>query len=308
MSVLLFACTKTSQLGNSPVVEVNSHILTAKDLAVTLARRLKPLDALAAKDPVIVSQAKEKVIRDFIVQSVIDDYAKINNISVPESDLDKEVTLARSNYPDDLSFRRVLAQEDLSMSEWRSQLRASLVTAAVFKHLREKAVAPTDIEIRRYYEENKERYRRKERIFLRQIVLDDLTKAQALHEELVKKKDFAKLATSFSVSPEAKNGGAVGWVEKGSVDIFDKAFLLPLGGLSQVLESNYGFHIFKVERRAPAGLASVEEVSPEIVAALKSKKEQVDFLGWLDKQIRQTRVLRNNDLIQALVAETKGAK
>lgn len=308
MSVLLFACTKTSQLGNSPVVEVNSHILTAKDLAVTLARRLKPLDALAAKDPVIVSQAKEKVIRDFIVQSVIDDYAKINNISVPESDLDKEVTLARSNYPDDLSFRRVLAQEDLSMSEWRSQLRASLVTAAVFKHLREKAVAPTDIEIRRYYEENKERYRRKERIFLRQIVLDDLTKAQALHEELVKKKDFAKLATSFSVSPEAKNGGAVGWVEKGSVDIFDKAFLLPLGGLSQVLESNYGFHIFKVERRAPAGLASVEEVRPEIVAALKSKKEQVDFLGWLDKQIRQTRVLRNNDLIQALVAETKGAK
>jgi peptidyl-prolyl cis-trans isomerase C len=289
-------------------VEVNSHILTAKDLAVTLARRLKPLDALAAKDPVIVSQAKEKVIRDFIVQSVIDDYAKINNISVPESDLDKEVTLARSNYPDDLSFRRVLAQEDLSMSEWRSQLRASLVTAAVFKHLREKAVAPTDIEIRRYYEENKERYRRKERIFLRQIVLDDLTKAQALHEELVKKKDFAKLATSFSVSPEAKNGGAVGWVEKGSVDIFDKAFLLPLGGLSQVLESNYGFHIFKVERRAPAGLASVEEVRPEIVAALKSKKEQVDFLGWLDKQIRQTRVLRNNDLIQALVAETKGAK
>ena len=289
-------------------MEVNSHILTAKDLAITLARRLKPLDALAAKDPVIVSQAKEKVIRDFIVQSVIDDYAKINNISIPESDLDKEVTLARSNYPDDLSFRRVLAQEDLSMSEWRNQLRASLVTAAVFKRLREKAVAPTDIEIRRYYEENKERYRRKERIFLRQIVLDDLTKAQALHEELVKKKDFAKLASSFSVSPEAKNGGAVGWVEKGSVDIFDKAFLLPLGGLSQVLESNYGFHIFKVERRAPAGLASIDEVRPEIVAALKSKKEQVDFLGWLDKQIRQTRVLRNNDLIQALVAETKGAK
>jgi peptidyl-prolyl cis-trans isomerase C len=305
---MLDACTKNANLVNSHVVEVNGHVLSAKELGQALARRLKPLDALAAKDPVIVTQAKEKVIRDFIVQSVVDDYAKLNNISLSEADLDKEVGTARSTYPDDLSFRRVLAQEDLSMSEWRKQLGESLLTAAVFKKLRQSVSAPTDLEIKRYYEENKERFKRKERIYLRQIVVDDLTKAQALHDELLKKKDFAKAAETFSVSPEAKHGGVVGWVEKGSVDIFDKAFLLPLGGISSVLESSYGFHIFKVERKAPAGQASLDESKPEIIAAIKSKKEQVEFMGWLDKQIRQARVLRNNSLVAAIHVETKGKK
>ena len=303
------SCTKTMSVSNSPVIEVNSHVLTAKELGVELARKLKPLDALAAKDPVIVSQSKEKILRDFIVQSVIDDYANLNKIVVSNEDLDKEINAARSNYPDDLSFRRVLAQEDLSLVDWKNQLRETLLAAAVFQNLRQKIQAPTESEVRRYYDDNKEHYKRKERVYLRQIVVDDLTKAQALHQELVgSKKDFARLAQSFSVSPEGKSGGLVGWIERGSVDIFDKAFELPVGGTSSVLESNYGFHIFRAERKAPAGVASLEEVRPEIIDSLKSKKEQVEFMGWLDKQIRQTRVLRNNELIQSIQTETKGKK
>jgi peptidyl-prolyl cis-trans isomerase C len=296
-----------SRVAARPVVQVNDHTLSTKEFADQLARRLKNFDALAAKDPNNVKRAKEDVIRVFIMQSLTRDYAKKNDISVDDSELEKEINQFRASYPDDLSFRRTLAEENLSMSEWKEELRQTMISRKVFKKLSEKIQTPSAAEIQKYYEENKNLYKRKDRIYLRQIILDELSKAQSVRDEL-KKKDFSELAKKYSVAPEAKSGGLVGWVEKGSVDIFDKAFALPVGGVSQVLESSYGFHIFKVERKSGPGFASIDEVKKEIVQTLMGKKEQAEFADWLDKQIRSSRVLRDNDLMGAVTVETRGQK
>ncbi len=278
--------------------------MTAKDLAAQLARHLKKFDALTAKDPGNVQRAKEEILRVFIMHCLSTSYAKANQLSVSDEELEKEINTIRASFPDDLSFRRVLADEGLSMTDWKEDLRKVLLDKKVFKKVGEKIQKPTQDEVQKYYAENKERYRRKERVYLRQIITDDISKAQAILAE-IKKKDFADMAKKFSVAPEAKVGGLIGWVERGSVDIFDKAFSLPVGGISQVLESTYGFHIFKVERKAAAGYASVEEVRQEIEQALLGRKEQGEFANWLDKQIRASRVLRNNDVIRAITVETK---
>lgn len=302
----LSSCTwNSSRVANLTVVQVNDHKLTTKELARELARRLKKLDALSAKDPNNVRRSKEEIIRNFILEAMVEDYAKAQKISVSEEDLEKSINQIRSSYPDDLSFRRVLAEENMSFSDWKEDLKKTLLERSVFAKLSEKAVAPTETEVRSYYEENKDRFRRKERVYVRQIIVDEITKAQSIREEL-KKKDFAEVAKKSSVAPEGKNGGLVGWIERGTVDIFDKAFTLPVGGMSQVLESSYGFHIFKVERKAPPGLASLEEVRDVIVQTLKGQKEQGEFAGWLDLQIRSSKVLRDNDLINAISVETRG--
>jgi peptidyl-prolyl cis-trans isomerase C len=296
-----------SRLASKPVVQVNDRSLSAKEFADHLARQLKDFDALAAKDPNNVKRAKEDVIRVFILQTLIEDFAKANKLIIEDSELEKEINQFRSSYPDDLSFRRALAEENLSMSDWKEELRHTLLSRKVFKKISEKIAQPTDEEIRKYYEDNKNLYKRKERIYLRQIISDELTKAQSVHDEL-KKRDFVDLAKKYSVAPEAKSGGLVGWIEKGSVDIFDKAFALPIGGTSQVLESAYGFHIFKVERKIGPGFATIEEVRAEIIQALLGKKEQAEFASWLDKQIRSSRVLRDNELISAISIETRGQR
>lgn len=302
---VLMGCTLgDSKIAAMPVVQVNSHSLSAKDFASRLGRRLKAFDALAAKDPTNVRRAKEEIIKNFILQSLANDYAKANNIAVDDSDLEDEISKFRASYPDDLSFRRVLAEENLSFSDWKEELRQTLLYRKVFKKIAASSPAPSASEIQQYYDQHKDMFRRRERIYLRQIVVDDLTKGQQIKDEL-KKKDFADVAKKVSVAPEAKNGGLVGWVEKGSVDVFDKAFALPVGGISPVLESNYGFHIFKVERKAPAGSASLEEAKPLILETLRGQKEQAAFSKWLDEQIRASHVLRDNPLIDAMGVETK---
>lgn len=305
MSLLSVSCTsQKGQVAGQPVLQVNDHVLTTQEFSDRLARKLKHFDALSAKDPGNLNRTKEEVLRNYTLEALMADYARANSITVSDQELENEVNAFRSAYPDDVAFRNVLAEENLSLSSWRDQLRLTLLERKVFQKISEKIAKPGPEEIKKYYEENKDKYRRKERIYLRQIVTDDLTKATELREE-VKKKDFARTATKFSVAPEGKNGGLVGWVERGSVDIFDKAFQMPIGGISQVLESPYGFHILKVERKAPAGFATAEEVKPLLEQALLAQKEQGEFTAWLDRQIRASRVLRNQDLIRAVTVETR---
>lgn len=282
--------------------------MSAKEFADKLAKKVKDLDAFTAKDPNQLRRLKDEITRNFLINSLTTDFAKTQNIIISDVELEKAANEVRSGYPDDIAFRKILAQENISLSQWKEDIKQNLIDKKVFELIGGKIPKPEDSEIKKFYQENKEKYRRKERIYLLQIIVDDLAKAQAIKEELAKKPNFSEMAKKYSISPESKAGGRVGWVEKGAVDIFDKAFLLPIGGTSQVLESVYGFHIFKVERKAAPGYANLEEVREEIIRLISAKKEQAEFMGWLDRQIRQSRILKNEELLQSISVETRGKK
>lgn len=303
-SILLVGCpSKYQKLSKQPVEKVNEHVLTAKEFANQLARKLKNFDALAAKDPANVQRIKEDILRDFLVKSLTLDWARAQSIVVPENTLDKEVDKLRANYPDDLSFRRALAQENLSFAEWREELRFSLIEREVFKKINEKAKPISEDEVKRYYDDHKDMFKRKERIYIRQIVVDEEAKADAIKTDL-KTKDFAELAKKFSITPEAKQGGVVGWIEKGTVDYFDKLFVNSVG--TQMIKSPFGIHLIRVEKKAPASTLSLEEVRPQITRALKAQREQAEYVAWLDAQLRSSKVLKDYELMNSISVDTRG--
>ncbi len=293
------------KLVNKPIVQVNEHSLTTKEFAGQLARRLKDLDGFTAKDPQIVRQAKDQIINDFIIKSLVTDWARTKNISVQESSVDSLVDKYRSHYPDDLSFRRLLAKEHLSFSEWREKLRHSLIEQEVFKKIGEKIRPPGEDEIKKYYAEKKDQFKKKERIYIRQIVVDEMAKAELIKASS-KTKDFSGLAQKFSNAPEAKSGGLVGWIEKGTVDFYDELFDLQVGAISQIIKSPFGYHIVKIERKSPPTSATLDEARPGIVRELTAKREQAEFVAWLDKQIRSSKVMKDYDLLNAINVDTRG--
>lgn len=300
----LTGCPSSYQkISAKPVAKVNDHVLTTKQFANLIARKLKNFDALAAKDPNNIHRVKEDILREFVVKSLTLDWARAQSLVITESQLDQEVDKLRANYPDDLSFRRVLAQENLSFSEWREDLRYTLVEREVFKKLNEKTKAPTDEEIKRYYEEHKDRFKRKERIYIRQIVVDEAAKADAIKVNL-KTQDFAEVAKKYSITPEAKAGGVVGWIEKGTVDYFDPLF--SAGAALQTVNSPFGIHLIKVDKKAPASVLSVEEAKPQIIRALRAQREQAEYVAWLDAQLRSSKVLKDYELMNSIQIDTRG--
>jgi parvulin-like peptidyl-prolyl isomerase len=89
-------------------------------------------------------------------------------------------------------------------------------------------------------------------IRVRHILLDTEEEAQAVLQRLEDGEDFAALATEVSTDTLcAELGGDLGWIPKGKMDAaFDEvAFNLPVGEISDVVETPSGFHIILVEER-----------------------------------------------------------
>jgi len=153
----------------------------------------------------------------------------------------------------------------------------------------------THDELEAYYNLNRDRYRVPEQVKVSHILIKTplagadgkvdekgVAEAQKRAEDLLQQlkagAKFEDLATKNSEDPgSAKQGGSLGWIEKGrTVPEFEKAaFSLPKGQTSDLVKSSYGFHIIRVDDKQSAHMKSLDEVKGEIEPILKQQKTQV---------------------------------
>lgn len=143
----------------------------------------------------------------------------------------------------------------------------------------------TDAQIQDYYNSHKDEYRTPERVRARHILLstankpkDEVAKIQAQADALLKQikagGDFAELAKKNSQDPgSAQKGGDLGWVSRGQMvkNFEDAVFTLKPNEISNVVTTEYGFHIIQVLEKQPAHLQSLDEVKPAITVTLKNQ-------------------------------------
>ncbi len=298
--VLFSGCTtKKDRVLNQTVVKVNDSTLTAIGFGNLLSETLKPFDALMAKDPINIKRAKESVIQNYIHEVVVKTWAKKNKISVNEEELDKQVDDVRAQYPDDTSFRKSLASAGIDISTWRDQLRKTLLEKKVFDKIREEIHPPTVEEMRSYYNANKSTYKEKRRVRLKQILVEKEDDARKIRKGLVNSKKFESFA------PKQDD---TGWIEEGTLEVFDRAFRMKKGAWSAVLKSVYGYHIYRVEEFQPARQWTFEEAKDKIRRTLLADREQAAYSAWLEDQARAADVYRNDSLIDSVRVETIGEK
>lgn len=287
------------------VVDVNGRQLTAGALSQELTYRLKDQDALSAKDPKLVSVLKDKIVEEFTVQTLTENWAKENGVILKAEEIDAEVAKIQKSYPDDLAFQQAFKDEGTTFKAWRDRLQNSLLQKVVTKKIAESAPAPTDKELQDYYNEHKGEFTVKEAAQIRQILVTSESDAKALEAELKKGKKMGDLAKKYSISPEGPQGGIVGWIEKGLSDVFEPAFRMKVGQRSPVYKSSFGFHIFELIGRKSARTKPFPEVKDELKRILMEKREQSLYLAWLEEQTRKARVFKDQAFIDALKVETK---
>jgi peptidyl-prolyl cis-trans isomerase D len=145
----------------------------------------------------------------------------------------------------------------------------------------------SDADVLAYYNAHKDQYQVKEQSKVRHILIavpagsdaktDAAAKAKA--EDILKQirsgGNFADLASKNSDDPGSKTqGGELGWLDPGkTVPEFDKAaFSLPVGQTSDLIKTQFGYHILQVEDKKTAHLRPLEEVKPEIVPVLEQQR------------------------------------
>lgn len=301
------SCTEGGRLARKPVLQINEREISTQEFADRLALQLKDYDALQAKDEATLARAKQAVADSFIIETLATKYAEKNNIAVTPQELDDAINQVRARYPDDLAFRRVLAQQNMPFEKWKEDLSTSLLQQKIRSHVAASNSEPTDQEMKEFYEKQKITFSRPARVQLRQILTDKEDNARRMLEEIQAGKDLGKLAQEFSLAPEAANGGKTGWIEKGTLEVFDTAFKMNVGARSKVLKSPYGFHIFEVLKKEPEAHLSFNDAKAKIRTLLKERKDQEAFMKWLEQELKASKVMRDDRLIEAIQVTTRGS-
>ena len=149
-----------------------------------------------------------------------------------------------------------------------------------------------DSEMRRYYQEHRERFALPEEYTLSQILIkpassDDLTDARRKAREVLgllkQGESFEDVALRYSDGANASRGGQLGLVRQGELlPAIERgiATLVP-GGISDVIESPEGFHIVRVEDKKPKQFRPFEEGRQEIQGLVFQQKSEDMFQAWL---------------------------
>jgi len=175
-------------------------------------------------------------------------------------------------------------------------------------------------QVRAYYDANKDKeFKQPEQVQARHILIAadasagpavrDAAKAKAekLRKEIVGGADFAELAKKNSDDPGTKDkGGDLGWFGRGQmVKAFeDTAFAAKPGEVSDVVESQYGYHIIQVMAKRPEKVQELSEVQDKIQADLK--KEEGAKRALADATAFKQKVTGTADLLK--VGADQGVK
>jgi len=151
-------------------------------------------------------------------------------------------------------------------------------------------VSVTDDEIKEYYEENKENFKKGESVTASHILVDDEDKAKEILEKIEKgEMSFEDAAREYSSCPSSQNGGALGEFTRGQmVPEFDKAvFEMEKGEISGPVKTQFGFHIIKVTDKNEAQEMKLEDIKEQLRGMVLGSKRQ----KALDSKLNQLKIL-----------------
>ncbi len=275
-----------------------------------LAEKMKVYDAAAAKAPINLARAKKEIINEFIVSALVTEYAAKNGISVSELELETEFNKLRKGYASDIDFKESLAQSGLLIEEWKAKLKVSLLQKKVIDDISKSVNLSKQIQnndVKNYYESHLREFQRPAEIRISQIVVQHMDEADELKKRIKSGSfRFEEAAKKFSLSPDGKKGGDIGFLAKGVVPAFDIAFTFPVGQLSSVIKSSYGYHLMKVTEKRAASKQSLEQARPSILKLVMEQKKEESFRQWFDQQIKLAKLEEDTPLIDALKVYTQG--
>jgi peptidyl-prolyl cis-trans isomerase C len=197
----------------------------------------------------------------------------------------------------DCIFDEELRSRGLSGDDLTNQLRDELMIQKYFRNHVFSRIAITDEEIDTYIEAHPDVQHAPERVRALQILVKTKDEAFSVYKEIRRGLAFEDAAIRYSLSPESKNGGDLGYFSRGMMPkIFDEVcFELNNDEISKPVDSDYGFHIFKLIDKEPAHQRDPEIIRDRVERLIRQTKEYNAQKNTMAKLRREARIVIMED-------------
>jgi len=270
---------------NPPILRVNDDTVYAAEVSMVMANISSQLAALGREAPdqqQLVQMATQRgVEQKLLAQEARRQGYKVNDLRVAE--MAQEVEQQAGG-------REGLDQALATRGTSYDQLLVSLKEMDLVRSLIEKQVSPTititDEEIAAFYADNTKMFTTPAQVHARHIIfaagenadadsiINARTNADEARQRALAGEDFAELARELSEGPTAPEGGDLGFFTYQQMvpPFAEAAFALEVGEISEVVRTNFGFHVIKVEEKKPEVTLSLEESGNQIRLLLSQQQ------------------------------------
>jgi len=220
-----------------------------------------------------------RVLDDMVSSELLFQSVKEKGLAPTDGEIDVALASQSERFGGAAAFEAALARQGISLAEVKQELARELGIQKFIDRDLVPLVSVTDEEKRAFYDENASSMERPAQFraahILIQVAKDASpeakaaakTKAESIRSMIEMGQDFGELAARNSGDPGSKdNGGELPWMSKGqTVPPFEAAALaLAPGEMSDVVETEFGFHIIKLLELRGSGVTPYEDVHERI--------------------------------------------
>jgi peptidyl-prolyl cis-trans isomerase C len=255
----------------------------------------------------IPAERRDQVLRNLLDQlityTVMTQEAKAKNVSVTDGEIDERIKQMRGP-ASDADFQKALEARSMSAEQLRTDAKVQLTIEKMMEAQVADVATATDVEARDFYQKNPDKFKQGDSVRASHILLrldpnaaepakkQARTRIAGLLKRARSGENFAALAKQHSQDGSAQQGGDLGYFERGEmVPAFSEAaFALKPGQISDVVTTQFGYHIVKVTDRKAAATVPFEQVSGQIVEYLSSQKKQERASQFVDDAKKRARI------------------
>lgn len=308
LTLPLFACGTSGPVA----AKVNGDEITVAVLDAEMSKlKLQSPSLFEASSGMSEDQIRSEMLSELINQKLLEQEAAKRDIKVTDEDLDAEMSSYADAYGGQEEFEAILSQSGMTIESARELVRWEILRNAIL----EQEVSESDItddDIAAYYEANPESFQYEAAKRASHILFNE--EDEALAKDVLERarngEDFAALATEYSQDEgSAATGGDLGWPTVDYVPEFEASVAsLKVGEISDLVKTEFGWHIITVTDAREAGTQSLEEATDTIRQDLLSERRQAAYQELLDSLREAAKIEIVDPKVLAANAASKNAE
>ena len=244
-----------------------------------------------------------QALEQLVTYAVLSQETRARKVTVSDEEVDSSIKQMQSQFRTEDEFKKALDARGMTLDKLKSDTRIDMSINKMVESEVSSQPAPSDVECREFYDKNPDKFKQDESVRASHILFkvdenaDAATKkkameqAQAVLKEARGGADFAELAKKHSADGSAQQGGDLNYFTHGQmVPQFDQAaFAMKPGQISDIVTTQFGYHIIKVTDRKAASTVPFEQVSPrikEFLAEQQKQRKADDFIQSLKQKAK----------------------
>jgi parvulin-like peptidyl-prolyl isomerase len=289
-----------AELLDKIVAVINDDIVTQSELDQNLAPVFQDYRARYQGEAFIenMTKARAQILNQMVEDKLVLQAAKAKKIPVGEEEVNRKVGDIKKRFRGEGDFQRFLDSQGITLTKLRQKYQDMLLMQKIQGAEVRSRVVVSPLEAKRYYDEHPDQFTMPEAFQVLSITLrksgdKDAGKTDSIRkklEDLKKKIDsgalsFQNAAKQYSEDTHAEEGGDMGFISKGEFipQLEEAIFKLKQEEVTDVLESEIGFHIFKLTEYRQKLTKTFEESKQQIENLVYSEKARQRFQEWVSE-------------------------